>query len=546
MSKHSTSSKGLNQIKNLIRGSKYPLAEIAINRGKIRLADVRPLASWVSNLYQNNRRVLHGQFPRRIGDFRRPGVLAPVSLEREIIWAGESIKQHSSSIKSFIGLARKYEVHLMRGDYGVCTALLDQIENHFGVSFWVLENRIALLQVSEGLEKQKQYAAKIKEARSKNDVVAFTVFNLSHRNEDSATPGRFIGELKDRLDGWGVDKDLQSFLLFRLCDLGPNDETQYGDILRLEASSAIIDYYETFIRLSERALSSGNLAIFRLFIQDLTVLAPLTEDTRINKMLFIADIPGSWLVMTPTRNLSAVSLMVNESYQEAMALAEMLQATDEKDSNHWLTNVAASAALGLNLHCDETTLRAKITNMARSIISRAGDIRDAEIGLSKHILNFRLMNFSFMLELFLAQEQSADPRPNTSTALLAFINSPFLDPEIIQHLPSFSQRESYSALLIEKYGLTPVVALEFRRAGRASEALPHTNSLTERQADLERLMSEKAFSQALIKARELGEALQFRIRRIAARAECNCLLSLQRTDELVDLIVSRCLDDPGM
>lgn len=545
----------LQQLQNIIRGSNNPLAAVSAARPSIRISDLRTLAHWLHCVRQGSRAVFQGQNPRRITHLATQAVLAPVPVEREIIWTSELLKYYTSQINAFLPMAQRFETHLLAGQYHTCKVVLDEIVARFGQSLWEIENRIALLQLEEGLEKQKRYASDLRAARNQNDFLSFIIFSVSHRNEDSATSGRFASNLSDQLDKWQIDSGLRSYLLFRLANRPPRDELEIASILRHEAVLPTLDLYETFISLAETTFSANTGSAAReTFLSELSDLAPLVNDTRITRILFTADSPCSSLRKSFDLDLSAQDALAKGEICQAIGLAKQAREKQPLNISSWLTEGQAKAELGALEEDAATTLSARISNFVLAIAARKDTLRDAEIGLHKICLNFRLMSFVPKLESFLYHELSPDPLPHSPTGLRAFYNSPFLDPAALRYLPTSVQRETYARTLMDTYGARPAITIEMVRAmvnipsvhldSDAANLDPHATEAI--QARLDSLIARNEFSQTLEIARKYCADGTARLRRLASRIECHCLLKLGNDEELLDRIVSLCISEPTL
>lgn len=153
--------------------------------------------------------------------------------------------------------SHRFEAPLVVGDHGRCLAILDEIERQLGFSLWTIENLIAILQLAEGLERQKSYITSIKEARANNDPVSFIAFHVSHRNEPTMTPLRFVEQMTTSLRGSGLPEGFVDYLLLRIANQVPHEPGAVAAVLRYEAGSAIVNYYDTFVRLAQRVVAEG-------------------------------------------------------------------------------------------------------------------------------------------------------------------------------------------------------------------------------------------------------------------------------------------------
>ncbi|MBC7837545.1 MAG: hypothetical protein H7Y39_02720 [Nitrospiraceae bacterium] len=220
----------------------------------------------------DSRGIFLWQFPRRIEDLRRQGVLSPVNIGREIIWARYLLIRQASQINAFLNCARDFETELTTGDYRLCIGHLDNIEKEFGFSLWTIENRIAVVQLIDGIEKQKAYMASIRDSRSRNDLVSYIAFQISHRNEENATVGHFAEQVSMALDSVKAHPEIRTYVLFRAAHKMPQTEDDVAILLRYEQNSSNLDYYDTFIRLATWAVVEGSESPKNGFISQLAVL----------------------------------------------------------------------------------------------------------------------------------------------------------------------------------------------------------------------------------------------------------------------------------
>lgn len=554
--RHSLARKpSLQQLQNIIRGSHNPLATVSGARNSLRISDLRTLARWLHHVRHGNQGVFHGQNPRKIAHLGLQPVLAPVPIEREIIWTSELLKYHATQIKAFIPIAQTFEKSLLAGKYSDCRILLDEIAAQLGLSLWEIENRIALLQLEEGLEKQKRYAADLRVDRDQADFISFIIFSLSHRNEDSATSGRFATNLSDQLVKWEVDSDLQAYLLFRLANQPPKDDLALASILRYEAVFPLIDYYETFIRLAQIKFSESNESTYHgIFLRELGDLGTLVNDCRIERILFSAGISDSLCDGHLICDLSARDALAKGEAGAAVEFAAHAQEQQPLNISNYITEAQAKAELLASQQDSPPNLSAKIASFSLAIAGRRDNLRDAELGLEKICLNFRLMGFSSALKSFLYHELSPDPLPNKNLGLRAFFDSPFLNPTALRHFRLPIQQDNYLRILLNRYGSRPAIAIESIAAGvgiasanLTLEALdtPQT-SIESIQANLDSLLARNELSEALEVARKYSSPAPSRLRRSASRVECYCLLKLERTEDLVERIVSICVSDPTL
>ena len=92
---------------------------------------------------------------------------------------------------------------------------VEEIESSFGVSYWLLEAKIALLSLSDGLEAQKNFVDFVKTS-AVNTVAAAVAYYVSERNEPSVSPDRYIERVEAVIEKSNLAERQEAHLLFRL------------------------------------------------------------------------------------------------------------------------------------------------------------------------------------------------------------------------------------------------------------------------------------------------------------------------------------------
>lgn len=552
MSKAKIKLNALDKLKNRVRGNKSPLAVLIEERGELPESYYPKLIEWLPSVYRNGRRAFYHPFPPRLEDLCRLPVLEAVDLRREIIWARVILSEHSKRIRGFLERSQQYEDCLLYGSYKDCHQLLDGIERDFGFSLWVIENRLVLLQQSEGLEKQKAYMQSIREARGSYDLVSYSTLCTSYRNEDTVTPQNFRIQISDRLDSMRIDPGFRTYLYFRIADVFPDQQDGIGSILRYEATCSLVDYYDTFIRLASHCILK-NLEIQSVFVSEIKSLVGDIDDPRLIKLLYLADC-DSVLKLPSFVDPVPNDLFASGQYKEMLAYYEDKARLKNQDLE-WTLHAHALAEEGTTSQSDFPNLYSRIAHLGSLVIARSEGLQEAVSTLGKLGLNFHLMRFGSSLDAFCAEELSSDPiLEKSEPVLLKFVNSKQFTPGIFKYLPSKKCQNHYSGLLISSYGPSRSCFAELSKStvdmppelAHKPELLEGLSNDIRAEIGMERALAVRSYADVLKLSDDQAAAIRPRARRNAARFKAHALLMLGRTKELVDFIVTTYLDDSSM
>jgi hypothetical protein len=537
------------QIKGRLRGTSRLRDTLSDIRQTISPTRYSTLLAWLPNVRHKGRGVFSGQFPNHITRLKRDWPLDSIPAEDEIRWATELLKSHASRIRPFLASTAEFERMALTGNYHGCFDVLDSIERDIGISLWSVETRIALLQAAHGLERQKGYVNSIRAMRVSN-AVAVLAFYFSERNEPATNPLHFKRMMVERSEKWEVHQEYKDYLLFRIADECHFSLETCAAILRFEATSSVIDYYDTYVRLAQRAMLGTGLP--NALLSGLEILGETINDHRICKVLLLNNSDKCRMSILRRQQLTCRDYLVQEKFLSAVAAAESSSSADPMD----VTLRFASAHARAELEAEQpegSGLGNRIERLCSLLITKNEAAEDAYLETLRLTSAFRLTNFSGQLARFANDQYTNHPISTTGDALNSFLHSPYLDPHDLAWLPK-SIILPYAKALLDAYGSTPELAAEL---WRASVGLP----------SFEQSSIEKAFSlgknatlqiqihrelfrgdhvTVLSFARELDHSHSRYTRRLAARYIAHCLLELRRLDEAIDFVVDRVVSDPAI
>jgi hypothetical protein len=159
-------------------------------------------------------------------------------------WLSTFLEQSREPLTKFVRLSNKYEQEFLEGQYENAQTTLSEIEGTFGLSIWLIESRIALLQRWKGLEAQKEYARSIMQA-ARSKLAGVTAYWISKRNEENTVFARFRVRLERAISTWKVKapiKDAYSFIL-GLTDLDHLSDKKASCVVGALAFVSLVDAY---------------------------------------------------------------------------------------------------------------------------------------------------------------------------------------------------------------------------------------------------------------------------------------------------------------
>lgn len=354
-----------------------------------------------------------------------PKVLAP---EREIKWAKSVLARHAPEINAFLRLKQVFSRSIFTGEYRVAKSCLDEIEEGFGQSCWLIKNRLALLQLSQGLEPQKRYAQYLKETVKYAGPVAVITQWVSARNESTVTLSRLEADFEQFILRVGpiIAEGLPDYLRYHiLAPLNTSPEAALH-ILRLESARALIDFYEAFVAYGQAVALLGEPPQRALTLYALRKLSSRLTNPRLPLLLTALGQSVSMVLPTASTTQSydawcagdyaasfaAAQRDVTARAEDAvgLAVAALSGALATTPASEPVNEVDSPAASPISL---QATMQKGLLAIVRYGVGAHQENRE----LSKLTTNFASLEWTAAFHLLVADEASA--RPATGPAMAA-------------------------------------------------------------------------------------------------------------------------------
>ncbi|QJD96150.1 hypothetical protein HH214_09835 [Mucilaginibacter robiniae] len=216
-------------------------------------------------------------------DLQEFKTLSPIDIYSELSWMKAFLIRTVSKLQEFINLSKDFSKAIVCADYSKATNLLEQIEERYGCSIWLIKNKMALLQISQGLQSQKSYADLIKKEVNHTGTIAYLTYWISLRNEESVTANRFEYQFEQNYKDWNhkTQDDLGTYIRFHLLGDESCEVEDAISLPRIDFSRSLIDFYESFLTFCRLAtISDANFKSSVTYA--LKALQEKIEDQRVN------------------------------------------------------------------------------------------------------------------------------------------------------------------------------------------------------------------------------------------------------------------------
>lgn len=212
-----------------------------------------------------------------------------IDLEQELNWVAQKIIVNQKQINSFINRVELIELNSFSGNYIDAISQVDLLNDDYGMSIWSIKLKIALLQVSKGLEDQKKYTSEVRRFFN-GGVLDYIAFNTSIKNEVRTTLSKYIDDVKRQVKRSNLAEDTKTYLKYTLISEFPENDSGLAGILKTEQNFSLIDLYSTFISILQHLYKSKQHSdINRLLKQVISTLSEI-KDYRLDKLrLYLGD-----------------------------------------------------------------------------------------------------------------------------------------------------------------------------------------------------------------------------------------------------------------
>ncbi|MCY0912180.1 hypothetical protein [Massilia antarctica] len=190
----------------------------------------------------------HGlPFPPTIGEmFQIPAYVRPGTAAAELTWGLLRASRYAVELSGFVAMRESFEAAVLLDNRAESIRILDEIERQFGWSLWLIQNRLTMAQVLDGLEQKRELAIKYLDEAADKQLTRALINFIGRRSEATGLKNYLQEELAKFL-GNTKSPVLEAYIRTKLFELGNFGVENIGATLLFEAQSSLIDHYETLV-----------------------------------------------------------------------------------------------------------------------------------------------------------------------------------------------------------------------------------------------------------------------------------------------------------
>ncbi|GEM_PF-887883 len=314
-------------------------------------------------------RIYGPQFPSKLSDlFSKPIKFRPSGPLNEVIWSISRSLQFGDEIRTFVDLREQYERAFLLNSKEACEATLNLIEENFGYSFWLIQNRLALAQHFDGIEETRKLARHLEEDTQSNWYVSIILRFISRRIEATGLKAHLEDELK-RLSEDIKSPELESYLRAKIFELSTINTKDVAATLLFEGHSCILDYYETLVQILQTASLHESIPpeMISCLEKPLITLLNRTKDKRLCGILRGLGIPPT-LQSTHCEDRTAIIESYSKgNYSEVIELSNRYLLEKPDDISLHVIRLRASSYINQPIAFQEGVLKDALEKLQKII-----------------------------------------------------------------------------------------------------------------------------------------------------------------------------------
>lgn len=398
-------------------------------------------------------------FPKSLDQLHNfDDILKMGDFYNEIIWAFSICLTFKEEINEYIKISSRLESCTLSDDFEGVNKILNEVEENFGHSIWLTENRLSCIEHWKGTESKKNMVSEIMEGHSGNFVTEILIHFIAKRVEGSSIPGHLQTELS-RLFKANEFQIIHEYVKAKVFDINNLNIDQVRMILFFDYKSSLIDLYESLVSILRWAASSEDISskIKEALKNPLDMLFKTNKDARLIPIMIAFDCEF-------INNDSQAREYLIESYSKGdYELVAQSGSQYFKDKEN-ITDISALLILLKSEGKSKTVIKLEglmedIANNLRKVIKLDSDSYAAALELYALNDRFKNQSWSIVLRLIVLTEltvQTYDESNNRLREIYSRVvrTSPF---SLILLSNKSNIKEHLNCFFREKYDITKMV-----------------------------------------------------------------------------------------
>ncbi|WP_354552012.1 hypothetical protein [Kaistia defluvii] len=386
---------------------------------------------------------------------------------RDYAWTAAICAQHCSSLNRFVELREQFERLAMTGLNAEAHEVLERVRAELGFSLWYIENKLQLIQASQGLKAQKDYLSEIIETKNIDPTIAYLIYLFSIKSEPHISV-EYLDDIIYAINGAGISEVRAAFFVYFIHPLRMHEMDAPFHCVHSCDSLPLIDRYMSLMRCMQIDYSKLDTDRQSSIEAALVLLAGISDD-QLETLRFLGSCApegrSTTLAIDPIT--LACDAYTEGRYLDAIELSKS-DVSSRPSSSPLCELLVRSCRLGdqpLSPVAPPSSLLSQALTDIDNIISMNSDYRGSFVRLERIALS--LPNTPFSIAIFAIKERRHHFEPDCSFSSLdllwAIICSPAnpwhyyilkaIKPGIEQHIqeavgasPAFTLRVAFDQL----------------------------------------------------------------------------------------------------
>ncbi|KAA5971639.1 hypothetical protein [Pantoea sp. M_9] len=345
-------------------------------------------------------------FPKSLDDlYDITHILKMGTLANEIVWAISLCLLFNTELREFINLSKDIETSILDDNREKYQESLDLVEEKFGQSVWLIENKLSLSQHWDGTDSKQHLISNLRNSEKLSFLTECLIHFIGKRVEGTSIPGHLQGELSRILKHQDL-KIVHEYIKAKVFDINNLSIEQIQAILFIEYKSSIIDLYESLVSIFRWSVGNEETLnkLKSLLRRPLNFLYKATKDPRLTPILLSYEIE-----IEVDENIDREALIecyTKGQYDKTVELAEeyFKNSNNKTDINLLILSLKAESHTSLEINL--SGILKDISNSFRKVLKLDSNSYAAALDLYSLDDRFKNHTWSTVLRLHVLSELS--------------------------------------------------------------------------------------------------------------------------------------------